>query len=554
MIVGMMDSAPNSWALFGITASNPEGPYGERVLLRNVEADGFHPPLLEFYPAFVHRGFVYAPATSVALNRNHNALFRAPLERAAEPCAWELVQNGSLWHSEDVENEAYGLWGQTFSGWVDGKGVLQAAFQSRDHKGMGTVNLAARPWNQPLRKSGFVMSGHQGPSLTLLQRAFTGFRLDARLRLRGTVRLLVDYDGVLGPNRPESDATLHPLALTRCDAVELNEHEWKVIRFAQSGEQTVLASSTRPGGDTVTVKLDRKPGGQTSLFLDDRAVWTGELPPRRAPGVRPSSGAAVSDPSSALEKSAMPLLADVAAPEDAAPYTYLADGRSERELLPLLLWRRGLGRGGTLSCSMLRSRAAFQCDAAPVYLECRLETTASSLCPSPPEEEREATLRPVSSEDGRTPARLSVLGITVEPHSHLVVEQFAIQGKPQPAAINYLFSEAILGAGGSGNDWQELQGPEFRYGLATVSKAPGARVKWNIEGRQFTLWSPRGPDFGQAQVKVDGRVLANLDLHAERLTPSQPVWKSPRLKDGPHAVAVTATDGLLVVDSLEAIR
>jgi len=160
----------------------------------------------------------------------------------------------------------------------------------------------------------------------------------------------------------------------------------------------------------------------------------------------------------------------------------------------------------------------------------------------------------VSSEDERTPARLAVLGIAVEPHSHLVVEQFSIQGKPQPAAINYLFSEAILGAGGSGNDWQELQGPEFRYGLATVSKAPEARVKWNIEGRHFTLWSPRGPDFGQAQVKVDGRVLANLDLHAQRLAPSQPVWKSPRLKDGPHAVAVTATDGLLAVDSLEVIR
>ena len=111
MIVAMMDHAPNSWALFGMTAPKPEGPYGERILLRNVEADGFHPPLLEFYPAFVHRGFVYAPATSVALNRNYNALFRAPLERAAEPGAWELVQNGSVWHAEDVENEAYGLVG-----------------------------------------------------------------------------------------------------------------------------------------------------------------------------------------------------------------------------------------------------------------------------------------------------------------------------------------------------------------------------------------------------------------------------------------------------------
>jgi hypothetical protein len=433
MIVGMMDCAPNSWALFGMTAPKPEGPYGERVLLRNVETDEFHPPLLEFYPAFVHRGFVYAPATSVALNRNYNALFRAPLERAAEPGAWELVQNGSLWHAEDVENEAYGLWGQTFSGWVDGNGVLQAAFQSRDPKGMGTVNLAARPWNQPLRKSGFVMSGHQGPSLTLLQRAFAGFRLDARLRVRGTVRLLVDYDGVLGPNRPESDSTLHPLALSRCDAVELSEREWKVIRFGEPGQRTVLASGARPGEGTLALGLERKAGGQTSLFVDDRALWTGELPPRRAGGV-------------------------------------------------------------------------------------------------------------------------SLLGIAVEPHSHLVAEQFAIQGKPQSATINYLFTEAILGAGGNGKDWQELRGPQFRYGLAALSKAPGARIKWNVEGRQFTLWSPRGPEFGKAQIKVDGRVLVDLDLHAERLTHAQPVWKSPRLKDGPHAVVLAATEGPLVVDSIEVTR
>jgi hypothetical protein len=147
-----------------------------------------------------------------------------------------------------------------------------------------------------------------------------------------------------------------------------------------------------------------------------------------------------------------------------------------------------------------------------------------------------------------------VLGIAVEPHSHLVAEQFTIQGKPQPAVINFLFSEAILGAGGSRDEWQELRGPEFHYGLAALAKVPGARVKWNVEGRQFALWSPRGPQFGKAQVKVDGRVLANLDLHAERPTLSGPVWKSPRLMDGPHAVVLTATDALLVVDSIEVTR
>jgi hypothetical protein len=171
---------------------------------------------------------------------------------------------------------------------------------------------------------------------------------------------------------------------------------------------------------------------------------------------------------------------------------------------------------------------------------------------SPHDGDRESHVR--RSNYDHDPAVASVLGIEVESHSHLVVEQFSIQGKPQPATINYLFSEAILGAGGNRDDWQELKGPEFRYGLAALAKTAGARVKWNVQGRQFTLWSPRGPQFGKAQVKVDGHVLADLHLHAEQLTPSGPVWRSSRLKDGPHAIVLTATEGLPVVDSIEVTR
>jgi hypothetical protein len=441
MIVGMMDRAPNSWALFGITSPKPEGPYGERVLLRNVEQDGFHPPLLEYYPAFVHDGFLYAPATSVALNRDFNALFRAPLERADQPAAWELVQNGSVWHADDLENEYYGIWGQTFSGWVDAKSMLQVSFHSRDPQGMGTVNIAARPWNQPLRKSGFVMAGHQGPSLTLLERAFPAFRLDARLRVHGSVSLLLDYRGALGPSLPQSDATLHPSALSRCDTVELDEGHWKLVRYSNVGKQTVLASGIRPGSTNIALSLDREPGGVTRLFVDDRALWSGVLDP--------SHGSESSD-----------------GPEFAPP----------------------------------------------------------------------------------------ALGLLVAPHSHLEAEAFTIQGKPKPAVLNYLFTEGILGAGGNREDWQDLKGADYRFGAAAVSKAPGARVKWNVQGQQFTLWSPRGPQFGKVQVKVDGRALADLDLRADHLTSSQPVWKSPRFKDKPHAVVLTGTNGLVVVDSLSVLR
>ena len=85
LIVGMMDEPPSRWALFAMTAPQPAGPWSERKLVRNVERDEFHPPLLEFFPAFAHDGLLNVPATAVALNRNFNVLFQVPLERATEP-------------------------------------------------------------------------------------------------------------------------------------------------------------------------------------------------------------------------------------------------------------------------------------------------------------------------------------------------------------------------------------------------------------------------------------------------------------------------------------
>ena len=54
--------------------------------------------------------------------------------------------------------------------------------------------------------------------------------------------------------------------------------------------------------------------------------------------------------------------------------------------------------------------------------------------------------------------------------------------------------------------------------------------------------------------RSQGPTLADLDLHVGPLALSQAVWQSPRLKDGPHAVGLIATEGWLVVDSMEVTR
>jgi hypothetical protein len=257
LILGMMDHPPTGWALFAMTSPRPEGPWSERRLLLYPERDTFHPPLMEFFPAFVHLGSVYAPATSVALNRDFNALFQAKLERADDPVAWHLDRLGSVWHSEDREAEFDGIWGQTFSGQVDRHGVLHAMFPSRDPQGRGTIQLASRPWGRPLRERGFVLSGHQGPAFTWLRRAYGACELDATFRRGGMVELLLDYAAPLEPSAPASDATAHAWMQTRHTALRLAKESWAWLRRNEQGGETIMGTGPLPTGTSLRLRLAR---------------------------------------------------------------------------------------------------------------------------------------------------------------------------------------------------------------------------------------------------------------------------------------------------------
>lgn len=276
LVLAMTDSGPNhSWALVGMTAPSAEGPYAAPEFLRSVEAPQFHPPLLEFYPAFTHDGNVYAPATSVALNRNYQAMFRAPIDRAHEHDAWTLVQQGNLWHSEPVENEHFGIWGQTFSGFVDAEGMFNVMFPSRDPAGMGTLNIASRPWNRPLRETGFVVSGHRGPSLTLLRNAYDEFVLDAEFALLGDAALLWRHNGPIGPDRSTSDATLHPLTLSDCAMLRITADAWRLVSRNARGDETAVAAGARDAEETRHVRIECH-GGNTRISLGGDEIWAGE--------------------------------------------------------------------------------------------------------------------------------------------------------------------------------------------------------------------------------------------------------------------------------------
>ena len=277
LITGMMDDAPHSWTLFVMTAASPEGPYSERKLVRDVRENYFHPPLLEFFPSFVHDGYIYAPATSVARNRNYGVMFRAPLEKATESTAWEVYQNGSIWHSEDKESEYEGLWGQTFSGQVDSKNILWAMAPSRDPDNLGTIHVVKRLWNKPYRERGFVLNAHSGPTLTLLRSAFGAFEISLQVNLKGTARLIWDYEGVLGPASPTSDAVIGKASRCSYSALEISENHWQIVTYGKEGKATIEVGEDWVSEAERRFVVRRNEVGNIRLDIDGKVAWRGSL-------------------------------------------------------------------------------------------------------------------------------------------------------------------------------------------------------------------------------------------------------------------------------------
>ncbi len=278
MVLFMMDNAPHAWALCAITASDPTGPWSPPTLLLYPDMKQHHPALMEFYPAFTHAGHVWAPATSVAANRNYQALFTAPIEQAHSPDAWKLHQSGSLWHSEPVPHEYHGIWGQTFSGQVCPDDRFAVMFPSRTADNLGTINLAERRWSQPLRESGFVMSAHNVPSVAPLQQAWRTVAIQTDVKLHGTVGLFWGAQGPLGPDRYTSDAHPHPLCLAERFILWLTETDWQLVRTNRLAEASVLQAGRCERSAISNLAISHRRDGAIRIIYNSRLLWAGVFP------------------------------------------------------------------------------------------------------------------------------------------------------------------------------------------------------------------------------------------------------------------------------------
>lgn len=260
LILHMMSTPGNAggtWGLFARVCTDLEGALGEPVPLLLPQSDIFHPPLAEFFPAYVHAGRVYAPATSVAANRSYQSLFSAPLERAEDPKAWRLERTGSLWHAEPVPWEAFGIWGQTFAGCPFGRGRLRVLFPSKMREDVGTISMATGTVRHTLR-DGFVLSGPNAPSVAILRRIWQQFRLTVRLEAMGDWRLCWGCAGPLGPNHHLADSAPHELMFMDRTELRFRSHRCEVVRVDVAGRETTLGSLARPFGDALHLRIEQE--------------------------------------------------------------------------------------------------------------------------------------------------------------------------------------------------------------------------------------------------------------------------------------------------------
>lgn len=285
LVLTDLDSGAHfAWGQAALTTADPRGQWSAPSLIASLETDRYYPAPVEAFPAFAHDGYVYDPRTSVGHNRNFQIIMRAPIERAHQPEAWELYQHGSVWHAEAVPNEAFGIWGQALAASISDNGEMRVLFPSRRADGVGTINAAHRAWNQPFRTSGFTLSAHGSPSLTVLRAAYQDFDLHTDFFLSaGTVRFAWGFHAPLG-EVGRADGIPNEICRTRQCALVMSQSAWRLIkvREAETYAEDVIAHGDLPVSGAHKLHLHSL-ATKLQIEIDGNVLWSGQLTAERGP-------------------------------------------------------------------------------------------------------------------------------------------------------------------------------------------------------------------------------------------------------------------------------
>ena len=157
---------------------------------------------------------------------------------------------------------------------------------------------------------------------------------------------------------------------------------------------------------------------------------------------------------------------------------------------------------------------------------------------------------------GALPPAQGVPGLLASSYTTVTVNRFAVGGEILRRGLTLLYTDALLQGAQSDGDWNELSGDagaSFRFGVGEISKPEFAhpRIKWNFIGTACTLWGPTGPQYGWAEVLLDGKPAGRVDFHSEKLGNARALLRLGNLPPGYHAVVLRGHDRPIPLDSAD---
>jgi hypothetical protein len=277
VLLHMMDMQPSgAWALAYATSFSPKGPFSDSKILRSVESKKFYPPLQEYFPAFSHNGYSYVPATSVAVNRDYQFLYRVKTEDVTNPDKWESVSENSVWHSIQRENEYCGIWGQTINGFIDNHDSLYVMYPSRTKENFGTINLAKVSSKNLAGGNGFCLSAPNQKSFSYIKKAFDVECINVEYDLQGTLHLIWDFQGLLDLKTGWGKFDLASNNSTNYKEILIGKNEWKVNIVEKENTVNIASGNFTAGESGQKLKLNKE-HGKYVLNLNGKKCWEGIL-------------------------------------------------------------------------------------------------------------------------------------------------------------------------------------------------------------------------------------------------------------------------------------
>jgi hypothetical protein len=104
-----------------------------------------------------------------------------------------------------------------------------------------------------------------------------------------------------------------------------------------------------------------------------------------------------------------------------------------------------------------------------------------------------------------------------------------------------------------GSGWRVVRTGTASGGRLLATTGTGRRIRLAAEGRSFALVAPTGSGYGRIRVRLDGAIVATVDLGAAARGTRRIAWRSGAVAPGPHVVVIETLGGDVRLDTLLAL-